>query len=338
MPSQVITDELNACPVQAAWMENSTYGWQSNPTVAKSQYKGTCVTYVACVLQRIGQLASGKYIWHNARGKVTGATSSMTVKYFDNKTLSQITNYLQAGDIVMDGSGSDMGSGSHIFIITGNWNGSHPYVWDNHSGQQQLGAYEYTRDRHIIAVVRLDESVPYTPRLDSGGMRGNPYWYSRNPFYLAGYGLPNCTCYAFGRWWEIADTARNYSNYPALCTGNAEDWWAYPDGYARGSTPQLGAVLCLADGPYSGDGHVAIVEEIDPDTGIITCSNSAYGGAYFYLSHLSPPDYLPIAGYVFQGFIYNPYSGGGPSPGPVGGSGGWILKRSLWHREEALLR
>ena len=38
----------------------------------------------------------------------------------------------------------------------------------------------------------------YVPRLTSAGMRGNPYWYSRNPLYLAGYGLPNCTCYAWG--------------------------------------------------------------------------------------------------------------------------------------------
>lgn len=33
----------------------------------------------------------------------------------------------------------------------------------------------------------------YVPRLTDQGVRGNPYWYSRNPFYLAGYGLPNCT-------------------------------------------------------------------------------------------------------------------------------------------------
>ena len=100
-------------------------------------------------------------------------------------------------------------------------------------------------------------------------------------------------------------------------------------------TPKLGAVACWADGPFSGDGHVAIVEQIDPDTGVITCSNSAYGGEYFYLTHLSPPDYLPAAGYVFQGFIYNPYTGG--SPWWSGGKG-WIFKRSLWHKEEALLK
>ena len=328
-------DLMNACSAQATWMENSTYKWQSNPTVPKSYYYGTCVTYVACVLQRIGILQPGQYIWHNSRGVVTGANSQMLVIYPDNKILSQIAGDLQPGDIILDGSGSDMGSGSHIFIITGNWIGSHPIIWDNHSGQQHRGAYEYTRNRHIIAIVRLG-GVAFVPRLSSDGMQGNPYWYSRNPFYLAGYGLPNCTCYAFGRFWEIGDVNHDYSNYPALSTGNAEDWYGYTqDGYQRGSTPQLGAVACWADGPFSGDGHVAIVEEIDPNTGVITCSNSAYGGQYFYVTHLSPPDYLPAAGYVFQGFIYNPHSGGVPW---WYGNKAWILKKWWWHREQELIQ
>lgn len=331
-----LQDLLDACAAQATWMEDSVYGWQSNPTIPKSKYKGTCVTYVACVLQRIGELQSGDYIWHNKKGQIYGTTSTMSVIYFDNKTLHQIKAQLQPGDIILDGSGSDMGSGSHIFIITGQWDGDDPIVWDNHSGQEQRGAYKYTRNRHIIGVVRLNEVVPFTPRLTRAGMLGNPYWYSRNPFYLAGYGLPNCTCYAFGRWWEISDVNRDYSNYPALSTGNAEDWYGYTqDGYQRGTTPQLGAVACWADGPFSGDGHVAIVEEIDSDTGVITCSNSAYGGQYFYITHLSPPNYLPAAGYVFQGFIYNPYSGGTPW---WSSKRAWLFKRSLWHKEEALIR
>lgn len=327
---------MQACSDQAVWMEDSTYAWQSHPTIPKSKYKGTCVTYVACVLQRVQVLDSGEYIWHNTRGQIYGTNNKMHVMYYDNKTLHQIKTQLQAGDIILDGSGSDMGSGSHIFIITGNWNGDNPIVWDNHSGQEQWGAYEYTRNRHIIGVVRLDDVTPFTPRLTSEGMQGNPYWYSRNPFYLAGYGLPNCTCYAWGRWFEESDTDHNYTPVPTLSTGNAEDWYGYvQDGYERGQTPKLGAVACWADGPFSGDGHVAVVEQIDPDTGVITCSNSAYGGQYFYLTHLSPPDYLPAAGYVFQGFIYNPYTGG--SPWWSGGKG-WIFKRSLWHKEEALIK
>lgn len=164
-----------------------------------------------------------------------------------------------------------------------------------------------------------NEDKPYIPRLEVKGIRGNPYWYSRNPFYTSGNGLPNCTCYAWGRFWENADINRDFSNRPTLSTGNAEDWYGHTsDGYERGKTPALGAVLCLADGPYSGLGHVCVVEQINSD-GSIICSNSAWGGAYFYLTTLRPPNYLPAAGYRFQGFIYNPYSGGG----------GWF-KKKIW--------
>ena len=187
-----------------------------------------------------------------------------------------------------------------------------------------------------------EEPTVYVPRLTDEGIQGNPYWYNQNPLYLAGYGMPNCTCYAWGRFWEIGDPDRQYINRPELSTLNAEYWYGHSDSYERGSAPALGAVACWADGPFSGDGHVAIVEVINQD-GSIVCSNSAYGGEYFYCNNtaahppLQPPDYLPAAGYVFQGFIYNPYSGGGPSPGPTGKKL-WLLKRSLWHREEELIK
>ena len=58
--------------------------------------------------------------------------------------------------------------------------------------------------------------MSYTPRLTSEGMLNNFHWYSGNPFYRAGYGLPNCTCYAFGRFWEIGDPNSDHSNYPNL--------------------------------------------------------------------------------------------------------------------------
>ena len=330
-------DELMAaCQAQATWMENSVYQWQNHPTVPKSYYKGTCVTYVACVLQRVNILQPGEFIWHNSAGMVVGANGYMTVMY-PHGNLHSIKNMLAAGDIVMDGSASDLQQGSHIFIITGQWNGNNPIVWDNHSGQQRRGAYEYKRNRPVIAVVRLEGAIPFVPRLSSSGMMGNPYWYSRNPFYLAGYGLPNCTCYAWGRAFDLLDTNRDYSNPPTLSTGNAEDWYGYTqDGYERGSTPRLGAIACWADGPFSGDGHVAVVEEIDPDTGVITCSNSAYGGRYFYITHLSPPNYLPAAGYVFQGFIYIPVAGGAPwwwASKKI-----WLWKKWWWNRERELIQ
>ena len=153
-PEKTIIDkELEACPVQATWMKNSTYAWESNPTVPKSKYKGTCVTYVACVLQRIGILPSGSYVWHD-EGKVYGNNNKMTVTYTRKKP-SELKSTLKAGDIIIDGDPHDNGSGSHIFILTGQWSGSYPIIWDNWSGQDGKGAYVYKRNRSLIAIIRL---------------------------------------------------------------------------------------------------------------------------------------------------------------------------------------
>ena len=148
---EIVKKELEACKVQADWMKDAKYEYEKNPTVAKSKKKGTCVTYVSCVLQRLGLIPSGQSLWHDENGKVYGANSNFTVIYPKNKTLSQLKNELKAGDIVMDGSG--VGSGSHVFI-TGKWNGSKPVIWDNWSGQKSKSAYTYDRDRHVIAIVR----------------------------------------------------------------------------------------------------------------------------------------------------------------------------------------
>lgn len=156
-PSKTLVEkEMDACKAQAEWMKNSKYKWESNPTVAKSKTHGTCVTYVACVLQRLGILPSGKYIWHNKDGKVVGANNKMTIIYPKNKKLRQLKNELKAGDIIIDGNKADLESGSHIFIITGQWSGENPIVWDNHSAQGKKGkSYAYSRNRNVIAIIRL---------------------------------------------------------------------------------------------------------------------------------------------------------------------------------------
>lgn len=150
----IVEKELEACKVQADWMKNAKYEYEKNPTVPKSKYKGTCVTYVACVLQRIGILSSGQNIWHDEKGRVYGVNSKMTLTY-TNKTLSQLKGQLKAGDIILDGDKYDTGSGSHIFILTGRWSGNQPIIWDNWSGQKNKGAYVYTRNRSVFAIVRL---------------------------------------------------------------------------------------------------------------------------------------------------------------------------------------
>lgn len=140
----------------------------------------------------------------------------------------------------------------------------------------------------------------FKARLSAPGY-SNKYWYSLNPFYKAGYGLPNCTCYAWGRFYEIL------GKRPTLSLGNAEDWYSRNDGYSRGKRAKLGAVICWRKGRagYGGDGagHVAIVEKIYSD-GSILISQSGWKSSRFWTSRVSRS--YNLRGYVFQGFIYNP--------------------------------
>ena len=131
----------------------------------------------------------------------------------------------------------------------------------------------------------------------SAPSKSDKHYYSDNIFYQCGYGMPNCTAYAWGRWYELLGTK------PKLYTGNAKTW--YPkgesyDGYKRGQTPKLGAVACWSS---SGAGHVAIVEKIYSDGTILT-SNSAWKSTNFYTKEIKKG--YNFGSYKFQGFIYLP--------------------------------
>lgn len=129
--------------------------------------------------------------------------------------------------------------------------------------------------------------------------KDNKYYYSDNIFYKCGYGMPNCTCYAWGRFYELT------GKYPKLNTENAEKWYDdTKDGYSRSKTPKLGAIICW-EGKGSKAGHVAVVEEIYSDGSILT-SNSAYKGTNFYMKTIKPPKYNIGSSYEFEGFIYLP--------------------------------
>lgn len=159
----------------------------------------------------------------------------------------------------------------------------------------------------------------FTPRLSDAGMQGNKWWYSSgNPFYLVGYGLPNCTCYAYGRAGEICGAFQD------LPTGDGGTWYpAAATKFERGDTPELGAIVCFASlsGGYAG--HVAVVEQIYNDS--IVTSNSAWNGNYFWTETLYKSNSY-LAGwmtksrdYYLQGFIY--IDGTAPGPGPDPGPG-----------------
>lgn len=140
----------------------------------------------------------------------------------------------------------------------------------------------------------------FVPRLKAPA-KSNKYYYSDlNKYERYGYGMPNCTAYAWGRAYEIM----GYE--PNLSLNDADTWWKYNKDnnyYPCGSTPKLGAIACW--NYTTGGGHVAVVEKIED--GVITFSNSAYGGDTFYLTYADVD--ASNAGiynstWVFKGYIY----------------------------------
>lgn len=117
--------------------------------------------------------------------------------------------------------------------------------------------------------------------------------------------LPNCVGYAWGRWREILGKSHN------LSLNNAENWWGNTgDGYKRGSTPKVGAVICWRKGQAGvssdGAGHVAIVEEVKSN-GDIVVSESHYGGVRWRMyTYTKSSGYYLSSSHTFQGFIYLP--------------------------------
>ena len=115
--------------------------------------------------------------------------------------------------------------------------------------------------------------------------------------------LPNCCGLVHGRWLE-SQNQKDFKKYDKLCTGNARSYYGKKDGYKRGKTAKLGAIICFDK--IKGSGHVAFVEEIKSNGDIVT-SNSGYNGSRFFLKTLKKKkNYSYGEKYTFQGFIYNP--------------------------------
>lgn len=150
--------------------------------------------------------------------------------------------------------------------------------------------------------------MAFVPRLNDTGIRGNHIWYSDNPYYPT-YGMPNCTCYAWGRFWEISDPLGSQQTKPTLPTSDGGQWFGRVDTteYTKSSLliPALGAVICFSD-DNGGAGHVAIVEQIINNGETIVCSNSAWESTFFYTTTLSKSDSYKYSHFTFQGFIYHP--------------------------------
>lgn len=133
-------------------------------------------------------------------------------------------------------------------------------------------------------------AADFKPRLTAPSRSNSYYNRELNVFSKTGYGMPNCTAYAFGRVYEIT------GEEPLIKRGNAGSWYSInkKNGYYEyGSEPKLGAIACWSN-------HVAVVEKIDGNT--VTASQSHWRSTYFDTCTFESGE--SHFGQKFYGYIY----------------------------------
>ena len=125
-----------------------------------------------------------------------------------------------------------------------------------------------------------------------------------------GYTLANCVAFVHGMWLKTLtdavglEAARDIES--RMCRGNAEVYWNYNDGFVRGQTPELNAIM-VWEGKGSLKGHVMTVTKI-LDNGDVVGTGSDYGGSKYYTkTYTKASNYRINSNYIFKGFIYCPY-------------------------------
>lgn len=168
-----------------------------------------------------------------------------------------------------------------------NIDSTHPQSSQNENGN--IGVND-----QLGVTSNINADALFSPRLSAPGT-DNAYYYAANPFYQSGYGMPNCTCYAWGRAYELL------GGRPNLSTGNANSFWGTNinrGAFASGSSPRLGAIACWGN-DY---GHVAVVEKIEGN--VVTISESSWGGFLFRTSTYTIGSENSRSPGGFQGYIY----------------------------------
>ena len=127
------------------------------------------------------------------------------------------------------------------------------------------------------------------------------WYYKANPYFQRGYGLPNCTAYAWGRLAEIC-------NAPVSFYGGNAIMWANRPEMVKLDQPKQGSCIIYSGGITDSKGrfcgHIGVVEHVYPD-GSIDVSMSSFGGYTWRLYRLRPQDNYRVPdtyGLSFYGF------------------------------------
>ncbi len=165
--------------------------------------------------------------------------------------------------------------------------------------------YIYAGSGYTKEVAKQDSSSNdpsgFTPRFSAPSTESK-YYTTDNVFYQNGYGMPNCTCYAWGRAYEILGYKPTWLSRWDAYTFYDDNHENFP--YGRGQEIRVGAIACWGGNGYGSAGHVAVVEKIYPD-GRVTISESSYSGDYFRSdTYDSAEDLENAMGGNFKGYIY----------------------------------
>lgn len=151
----------DAMKTQYNWSKNQTYKW-TTPTVKSSKSKGTCITFPAVSLQRLGLIGSGQYFYfHPKTKKITGTAASYVKKHpelfklsYPNKTIAALwkAGQIKKGDII--GFGNPY---YHTMVFMGMKNGKP--IFNTMGSKRGLGiAYPTYAKRKVNMIVRLKKT------------------------------------------------------------------------------------------------------------------------------------------------------------------------------------
>lgn len=159
-PTDPLQKWYDAMTTQFYWSINQIYEFLTNPTIANSKLKGTCITFVAVALQRIGLLPSGAYFYLNPNTmKIAGNSKGVNYvknhpEIFDvsypNKTIAQLGSSIKKGDIVGYGNPS-----YHTMVYMGKNANGQPIF--NSMGHTKVlgGTYSAYASRKVNMLVRI---------------------------------------------------------------------------------------------------------------------------------------------------------------------------------------
>lgn len=143
---------------QFAWSKGQKYEFDDEPTVANSKKRGTCITFPAVSLQRIGLLPKGKYFYLNPNTmRISGNAASYVKNHtevfqlsYPNKTIKALGDGIKKGDIVGFGNPA-----YHTMVYMGKNSKGEP-IFNTMGHKRALRTtYSYYANRKINMLVHI---------------------------------------------------------------------------------------------------------------------------------------------------------------------------------------